>query len=76
MTRIQTEDISTSIADALQFISYYHAPDFIEAMTQAYEREISAPAKNAIAQILINSRMAAHRGIGLFARIPASWSCS
>ncbi|MBT7450792.1 MAG: fumarate hydratase, partial [Rhodospirillaceae bacterium] len=65
MTRIQTEDISTSIADALQFISYYHAPDFIEAMTQAYEREISAPAKNAIAQILINSRMAAqgHRPI-------------
>ncbi|MDP6398924.1 MAG: fumarate hydratase [Arenicellales bacterium] len=59
MTRIQTQDISTSIADALQYISYYHPPDFIAAMTQAYERETSEPAKNAIAQILINSRMAA-----------------
>jgi len=65
MTRIRTEDISTSIADALQYISYYHPPDFVEAMTQAYERETSEPAKNAIAQILINSRMAAqgHRPV-------------
>jgi len=65
MTHIRTEDISTSIADALQYISYYHPPDFVEAMTQAYERETSEPAKNAIAQILINSRMAAqgHRPV-------------
>ena len=78
MTRIRTEDISTSIADALQYISYYHPPDFVEAMTQAYERETSEPAKNAIAQILINSRMAAqgHRPVcqdtgivGVFAKI-------
>jgi len=59
MIHIRTEDISISIADALQYISYYHPPDFVEAMTQAYERETSEPAKNAIAQILINSRMAA-----------------
>ena len=65
MIHIRTEDISTSIADALQYISYYHPPDFVEAMTQAYERETSEPAKNAIAQILINSRMAAqgHRPV-------------
>ena len=65
MTRIQTEDISISIADALQYVSYYHPPDFVEAMTQAYKLEASEPAKNAIAQILINSRMAAqgHRPI-------------
>ena len=54
MIHIRTEDISISIADALQYISYYHPPDFVEAMTQAYERETSEPAKNAIAQILIN----------------------
>ena len=65
MTRIRTEDISTSVADALQYISYYHPPDFVEAMARAYEKEISEPAKNAIAQILINSRMAAegHRPV-------------
>ena len=65
MTRIRTEDISTSVADALQYISYYHPPDFVEAMTRAYEKEISEPARNAIAQILINSRMAAegHRPV-------------
>ena len=65
MTRIRTEDISSSVADALQYISYYHPPDFVEAMTRAYENEISEPAKNAIAQILINSRMAAegHRPV-------------
>ncbi len=48
-----------SIADALQFISYYHPLDFIEAVNQAYEREESLPAKDALAQILVNSRMCA-----------------
>ncbi|MCP4830269.1 MAG: fumarate hydratase, partial [Proteobacteria bacterium] len=59
MTRITTDDITVSIADALQYISYYHPPDFIEAMARAYEHEASESAKNAIGQILINSRMAA-----------------
>ena len=67
MTRIRTEDISSSVADALQYISYYHPPDFVEAMTRAYENEITETATNAIAQMLIHSRMAAdgHRPGGL-----------
>ena len=48
-----------SVANALQYISYYHAPDFIQAMANAYEKETHQSAKNAIAQILINSKMAA-----------------
>jgi fumarate hydratase class I len=48
-----------SIADALQYISYYHPPDFIEHMADALEREKSPSARDAITQILINSRMAA-----------------
>lgn len=59
MTVIKQDDVIQSVADALQFISYYHPLDFIEAMHQAYEREESASAKDAIAQILINSRMSA-----------------
>jgi len=59
VTIIAAEDIVGSVADALQFISYYHPPDYIRALSAAYERERSAPARNAIAQILINSRMAA-----------------
>jgi fumarate hydratase class I len=58
-TQIRQEDVVTSVADALQFISYYHPTDFIEAMGKAYELEQSAPAKDAIAQILTNSRMCA-----------------
>ncbi len=57
MTVIKQDHLIDSVADALQFISYYHPPDFIEAMTKAWEREQSVPAKDAIRQILVNSRM-------------------
>jgi fumarate hydratase class I len=65
MTTIRQPDFIQSIADAFQFISYYHPVDFIEAMGKAYESEQSPAAKNAIAQILINSRMSAegHRPV-------------
>ena len=65
MTIIQQEDFISSIADALQYISYYHPVDFIQAMKSAYELEESAAARDAIAQILVNSRMCAlgHRPI-------------
>lgn len=64
-TNIRQEDVATSVADALQFISYYHPMDFVAAMGKAYEAEQSVPAKDAIAQILANSRMCAegHRPI-------------
>lgn len=65
MTQIKTEDFVQSVADALQYISYYHPKDFIDAVYQAYQREESPAAKDAMAQILINSRMSAegHRPI-------------
>ncbi len=65
MTEIQQEDLIQSVADALQFISYYHPVDFIRSLTAAYEREQAPAAKDAIAQLLINSRMCAegHRPI-------------
>src|SRR4051795_4460790 len=59
MNTIQQEHLVQSIADALQFISYYHPADYIRALGRAYEREQSAAAKDAIAQILSNSRMCA-----------------
>tara|TARA_R110001592_G_scaffold363352_3_gene684936 strand:+ start:10587 stop:12101 length:1515 start_codon:yes stop_codon:yes gene_type:complete len=59
MTVIRQDDLIDSVADALQFISYYHPLDFIQAVHQAYEREESQAAKDAMAQILINSRMCA-----------------
>ena len=59
MTVITKEDLVQSIQDALQYISYYHPKDFITAMNHAYEREASRAAKDAMAQILINSRMCA-----------------
>lgn len=59
MTIIKQADFIDSIADALQYISCYHSPDFVEAMHLAWQKEASASAKNAIAQILINSRLAA-----------------
>ena len=59
MTVIREDDLLVSIADALQYVSYYHPPDFILAMTSAWEREESQGAKDAMAQILVNSRMAA-----------------
>ena len=65
MTTIKREHLVQSVADALQFISYYHPADFIRALARAYEREQSPAAKDAIAQILTNSRMCAegHRPI-------------
>jgi fumarate hydratase class I len=59
MAAIRQDDFIQSIADGLQYISYYHPTDFIEALTAAYEREESQAAKDAMAQILINSRMCA-----------------
>lgn len=65
MTVIRQDDLISSVADALQFISYYHPKDFIQAVHQAYLREQSPAARDAMAQILINSRMCAegHRPI-------------
>jgi hypothetical protein len=62
---IKEEDIVSSVHDALQFISYYHPRDFIQHLSAAFAREESEAAKNAIAQILVSSRMAAigHRPI-------------
>ncbi|MEO8751906.1 MAG: fumarate hydratase [Casimicrobiaceae bacterium] len=59
MTSIRQQDLIQSVADALQFISYYHPVDYIEALGAAYEAEESPAAKDAIAQILTNSRMCA-----------------
>ncbi|MES0170709.1 fumarate hydratase [Mesorhizobium sp. M0027] len=56
---IAGKDITKSVADALQYISHYHPPDYIRYLSQAYTREQSPSAKNAIGQILLNSRMAA-----------------
>ncbi|MCC5886849.1 MAG: fumarate hydratase [Gammaproteobacteria bacterium] len=65
MTLIRQDDLIASVADALQFISYYHPVDFIQAVHEAWQREESQAAKDAMAQILINSRMCAegHRPI-------------
>jgi fumarate hydratase, class I len=65
MTLIKAADLVESIADALQFISYYHPADYLRALGRAYERETSPAAKDAIAQILTNSRLCAegHRPI-------------
>ena len=65
MTIIRQQDLIDRVADALQYISYYHPVDFIQAVAQAYEREESKAAKDAMAQILVNSRMCAmgHRPI-------------
>ena len=65
MTLIRQEDFIQSIADSLQYISYYHPLDFIQALNAAYQKEQSPAAKDAMAQILINSRMCAegHRPI-------------
>lgn len=65
MTTIRADDLVQSIADAVQFISYYHPADYIRHLAQAYEREQNPAARDAIAQILTNSRMCAegHRPI-------------
>jgi len=59
MTVIRQEDFVQSIADALQFISYYHPADFLKALGEAWQREENPAAKDAMAQILVNSRMCA-----------------
>ena len=65
MAVIREDDLVQSVADALQYISYYHSPDFIAAMGRAYQMETGPAARDAIAQILANSRMCAegHRPI-------------
>ena len=65
MTVVRQEDFIASVAGMLQYISYYHPVDYITSLAKAYEKEQSAAAKDAIAQILINSRMCAegHRPI-------------
>ena len=65
MTVIRQQDMIDSVADALQFISYYHPLDFVQSVHKAYEMEVNPAAKDAMAQILINSRMCAtgHRPI-------------
>jgi len=65
MTTIREHDFIQSIADGFQFISYYHPPDYIKALAKAYDHEQSAAARDAMAQILINSKMCAqgHRPI-------------
>jgi fumarate hydratase class I len=62
---IREDDLIETIADALQYISYFHPMDYIRALGAAYEREVSPAAKDAMAQILSNSRMCAegHRPI-------------
>ncbi len=70
---IRQEDVIESVADALQFISYYHPMDYIRALGRAYELEEGPAAKDAIAQILTNSRMCAE-GHRRSARTPASSS--
>src|ERR1700676_1367612 len=59
MTPIRQEDLIESVADALQYISYFHPMDYIEALGEAYRIEQSPAARDAIAQILTNSRMCA-----------------
>jgi fumarate hydratase class I len=65
MTTIRESDFIQSVADALQYISYYHPADYIRALTAAYEAEESPAARDAMAQILVNSRLCAegHRPI-------------
>src|ERR1043165_2204063 len=59
MRAIQQDDLISSVADALQYISYYPPPDYIRALGRAYELEAAPAARDAIAQILSNSRMCA-----------------
>ena len=56
--RIDQEDVTDSIAKALQFVSYQHPPDFVRALRRAHDAETNQAAKAAIAQILVNSRLA------------------
>lgn len=58
-TIIKENDVIQSVADAFQFISYYHSKDFVDALYEAYQKEPSEAAKNAMGQILVNSKMCA-----------------
>jgi fumarate hydratase class I len=75
MTTIKYADLVESVAGALQYISYYHPVDYIQHLARAYEREQSPAAKDAIAQILSNSRMCA-KAAARSARTRASSTCS
>ena len=57
--RIEQEDLTASLAEALQFISHQHPPDFVRALRRAHAAETHLPAKAAMEQLLINSRLAA-----------------
>ncbi len=59
MTVIKQEHLVQSVADALQYISYYHPPDFVRALAAAWDKEESPAAKDAMTQILVNSKMCA-----------------
>ncbi len=59
MSVIHQDDLISSVADALQFISYYHPLDFIKSLHEAYQKEQNPAARDAMAQMLINSRMCA-----------------
>jgi fumarate hydratase class I len=65
MTKIRQDDLIESVRAALQFISFYHPVDYIENLARAYDLEESPAAKDAMKQILVNSRMCAegHRPI-------------
>ena len=78
MTAIKQEHLIQSVADALQFMSYYHPVDYIEALAEAYHLEQSPAAKDAIAQILTNSRLCAegHRPICQDTGIVCAFACS
>ena len=75
MTTIKQADLIESVAAALQFISYYHPADYIEHLARAYAREQSPAAKDAMAQILTNSKMSA-TATARSARTRASSTCS
>jgi fumarate hydratase, class I len=75
MTVIHADHLIDSVAAALQYISYYHPADYIAHLARAYEREQSPAAKDAIAQILTNSKMCAE-GTARSARTPASSTSS
>jgi len=59
MSKIRQDDLIASVCDALQFMSYYHPKDYIDAVFEAWQREESQAAKDAMAQILVNSKMCA-----------------
>jgi fumarate hydratase, class I len=59
MTRIAQEDLADSLADAFQYVSHHHPPDFVRALRRTFDAETHPPARAAIEQLLINSRLAA-----------------